>query len=221
MLHSAKKNLQRFDARRKFFRRLQQARKVLDLGCGTGNNCLELRELYPQLEMYGVDLMEKSAAPDFLAYTQLDLDRCALPYPDNFFDAILLTHVIEHLRFPLSLGDEINRVLKPGGKIYVEAPNWTTMFVPSFGYKRKQHSPFNFFDDPTHLKPWSKHGLFEFLYSSCRLQVEKVGAVRSWLRLPLDPLIIVWGLISGKRGFVISSFWNLYGWSIFAIGVKA
>ncbi len=221
MLHSARKNLQSFDARRKFFRRLPQARKVLDLGCGAGNNCLELRELYPQLEMYGVDLMDKSAVPDFIAYTQLDLDRCVLPYPDNFFDAILLTHVIEHLRFPLSLGDEINRVLKPGGKIYVEAPNWTAMLVPSFGYKREQHSPFNFFDDPTHIKPWSKHGLFEFLYSSCRLQVEKVGTVRSWLRLPLDPLIIVWGLLSGKRSFIISSFWNLYGWSIFAIGVKA
>src|SRR3972149_6057601 len=52
------------------------------------------------------------------------------------FDVIMVAHILEHLHFPLILGSEIRRVLKKGGRVYVETPNWTSVFVPSFGYKR-------------------------------------------------------------------------------------
>lgn len=208
------------DTRRKFFRRLSGAKCVLELGCGDGKNFLELRENFSHLEFYGVDILDRSAVPDFIGYHQLDLDTSTLPYPNDFFDVILFLHVIEHLKSPLRLGGEINRVLKKQGKIYIETPNWTTMFAPSLGFDRERNYPFNFFDDRTHVKPWSKQGLFQFLYQDCQLRVEKVGTRRNWLKFPLDPLIMGYGLMKRDRRYIVSSFWNLYGWCIFGIGSK-
>lgn len=212
--------MRNFDPRFRFIRGLRGER-VLELGCGTGNNCVLIKEIFPKIEIYGVDILDKDAVPAFVNYTKLDLDNtCAFPYPDNFFDAILFTHVIEHLKRPLKLGNEIHRVLKEGGVIFVEAPNWTSVLVPSIGFKREQHNPFNFFDDPTHLRPWSKQGLFEFIFNNCKLQVVKIGTVRNKPKILFDPFIILLGLMTGKRYRLISGIWNIVGWSIYGIGIK-
>ena len=179
-----------------------------------------LRTLLSSVEIEGVDIVCHQDLPDFYSFKALDLDAGILPFPDNYFDAIMFTHVIEHLREPLALGQEVNRIMKSGATIYVETPNWTTVFAPSFSFHREQHSPFNFYDDPTHTKPWSKHGIFEFLSQNCQLNVLKVGSTRNWARLPFDFILIPRGLIKGDRPQVVASFWNLYGWCIYGIATK-
>jgi len=45
-----------------------------------------------------------------------DVWQNGLPYPDNHFDAVILSEVIEHLNFnPLPVLQEINRILKKTG----------------------------------------------------------------------------------------------------------
>jgi SAM-dependent methyltransferase len=206
----------------RFLASLGSHSRVLDLGCGSGIRSSLLKQIHPNSEIYGVDRIERERVPHFVIYKKVDLDVEPLPYPDGFFDAIIFNHVIEHLKQPLQLGSEINRVLKRDGKIYVETPNWTTIFVPSFGFKREQlDSPFNFYDDPTHVKPWSKQGIFAFLAQNCELQVEKVGTVRNWARVPFDPLEILRACAKGERRHVVGSVWNLYGWCIYGIARKA
>jgi len=56
-----------------------------------------------------------------------DIDVEALPYPDGFFDVVLFMSVIEHLYFPRHAVDEIARVLKPGGLLFLETPNAVAM----------------------------------------------------------------------------------------------
>lgn len=219
MIQTFKKYLKYHDIRQKFYMNLGSPLRVLDLGCGTGNTALVLKEMYPEVEVFGVDQLEEKEIPDFVNYQKINLDSDVLPYPDNSFDSVIFIHVIEHLSSPLRLGSEINRVLKNGGKLYIETPNWTSVLVPSIGFKREQSYPFNFYDDPTHVKPWSKHGLFEFLRKS-KLRVEKVGTVRNWIKMPFDLVFIIINFIKGDRPRIVGSFWNLYGWCIYGIGVK-
>jgi len=208
------------NVRNRFYRRLQDKARVLDLGCGTGDNGMILKTFHPSIELYGIDILPDTAIPSFYTYKAIDLDKGALPFPDEYFDAVIFIHVIEHLHSPLQLGKEINRVMKKGAQIYVETPNWATLFVPSFGFHRDQHHPFNFYDDPTHIKPWSKHGLYEFLFKSCNLNVTNVGSTRIWLRIPFDFFGILLGILQRDRARIVYSFWNLYGWCIFGIGEK-
>ena len=65
-------------------------------------------------------LYEKNGVP----FCGLNL-RCAkLPYESGSLDAVIMCEVLEHLNFnPLPVLQEINRILKPGGLIYIGMPN--------------------------------------------------------------------------------------------------
>ena len=66
------------------------------------------------------------------AFVTLDLvpgpnvDICAnaecLPFPDGMFDVVISQEVLEHVRDPFRAMREMQRVLKPGGLIYCQAP---------------------------------------------------------------------------------------------------
>ena len=206
--------------KQRFFLSFKKDFKILELGCGIGRNAMFIKKYFNKVEYHGIDILPEEKVDSFINFRNVNLEENKLPYEANYFDAIIFTHVLEHLSNPLSLGNEINRILKKGGRIYIEAPNWSSILVPSFGFHREQHNPFNFYDDPTHIKPWTKHGIYEFLSENCKLKVQKVGIVRNWIRIPLDLFIIIFGFISRNRKRIISSFWNIYGWCVFGIGEK-
>lgn len=45
-----------------------------------------------------------------------------IPKPDNSYDTVLCTQVLEHVEFPQKVICELFRVLKPGGKLFLTAP---------------------------------------------------------------------------------------------------
>ena len=112
--------------------------RVLEVGFGTGLAFPSLGELYR--EIHGIDLtadihavrsvFEPMGIPLFLEKG----DVIKMPYPDNFFDSVLMVSILEHLK-PVELEQafaEVRRVLKPGGQMVygtpVEKPFMVFMF---------------------------------------------------------------------------------------------
>ncbi|MFZ2388016.1 MAG: class I SAM-dependent methyltransferase [Polaromonas sp.] len=59
-----------------------------------------------------------------LKVTGCDIETEKLPFADDSFDDILLNEVFEHLRIDLNFTmDEIRRVLRPGGRLWLSTPN--------------------------------------------------------------------------------------------------
>jgi SAM-dependent methyltransferase len=72
-----------------------------------------------QIEYYPVDLM-----PDKYAYgiKTIKMDVTNLNYPENYFDAVICNHVLEHIRDDNKAMTEMCRVLKPHGWAILNTP---------------------------------------------------------------------------------------------------
>ncbi|MBD3244921.1 MAG: methyltransferase domain-containing protein [Candidatus Moranbacteria bacterium] len=102
-----------------------------------GKNVLEIGA-YPYFMTYclkkagfnviGVDInpsrFEGFLAKNDLIVLKIDIERQKLPFDDNSVDNVLFSEVFEHLgQNPLFAIQEINRILKPGGKFILTTPN--------------------------------------------------------------------------------------------------
>lgn len=98
-----------------------QGKKVLDIGCGNGQICREFNK--NKNKIYGVDIEDVRKFKDF----QFSLvDSATLPYENDLFDIIISNHTIEHIPDQARHLDEIYRVLKPDGIVYIATPNKTS-----------------------------------------------------------------------------------------------
>lgn len=99
---------------------------VLEVGVTPG----QFTELLVQsgYKVSGVDLdpAKRQALWDRLGVDvrQANLEREPLPFPDNSFDWVVFSEVIEHLVYsPLPVLREFRRVLRPGGRVLITTPN--------------------------------------------------------------------------------------------------
>jgi len=56
-----------------------------------------------------------------------DLDVTPYPLDSNFADEIHFYHVLEHLNDPIKKLEELHRILKPGGLLYMRVPHFSSM----------------------------------------------------------------------------------------------
>lgn len=102
---------------------LKFARVLID-GCGVG---MYVKALMPYAnEMVGIDIEEEhlEIAKHTVPEAQLDLAAAEqLPYPDSYFDLVLSHEVIEHVQDDKAACAEMVRVLQPGGRAVIFAPN--------------------------------------------------------------------------------------------------
>lgn len=100
-----------------------KGKKILDIGCATGLFLSYMKKL--GWETFGVEIC-KSAAEYGNTNRGLNIYTGTLDtagYPDDYFDIIHFSHVIEHINNPNIFIEDIYRVLKPGGLIYCITPN--------------------------------------------------------------------------------------------------
>lgn len=108
---------------REFVRQRRAEIVVLDHGCGSGGNRKYLSEIGVE-NVVGIDWW--AAGADYLA------DAHRLPFPDQSFDVVLSTAVLEHCYFPHVAVREIARVLRPGGTLLMGASFWESWHGESF-----------------------------------------------------------------------------------------
>lgn len=108
----------------------RKAKTVLDLGCGTGRHVIFFAQ--QGFDVYGLDSsaqglkLTKNWLEEEKVQAHLSLHTMPepLPYPEHFFDAVVSLQVIHHgtLATIRKVTREINRVLKPGGLLFVTVP---------------------------------------------------------------------------------------------------
>jgi len=100
---------------------LPRPARILDAGCGSGRNMVELARLG---EVTGVELSATSAAlaRERHAGTVVEGSVMEMPFPADSFDLAVSLDVIEHLKDDCGALRELRRVVAPGGALLVTVP---------------------------------------------------------------------------------------------------
>jgi SAM-dependent methyltransferase len=121
--------------------------RLLDVGGGTGDFTAEIVNILGIKEAVIVDINEyalRQASSKGLKAIKVDITREPLPFPDNYFDVVVMVEVVEHLYDPDYAISEVRRVLKPGGFIVISTPNlawWVNRLVLLLGFQPYLSSP--------------------------------------------------------------------------------
>lgn len=113
--------------------RAKKSGRILDIGCASGIFLLGMKSR-PGWEAIGVEINPHAA--NIAKENQLDvftgtLDAAA--FPSNWFDAVTLWDVLEHLHDPTASLREIHRILKPDGILVIRVPNVSSRDAKWFG----------------------------------------------------------------------------------------
>ena len=143
---------------------------LLDVGCGSGTY-LDLMRALGWERVVGVDLGSAAIAT---AREALGIEAYAgelrdVGFPEATFDAITLSHTLEHVADPVALLAEVRRVTKPGGRIVIAVPNARSLL------SRMLRRYWLGFDTPRHLVNFSRLGLHTVLVKA-GLRVESLEA---------------------------------------------
>ncbi len=100
---------------------LNASTKVLDIGCGTGNNA-DLIQKITHSQLYGLEpstgmLHRATQKNENILFKQGH--AADIPFEDDYFDFIYMTDVIHHIPDIKMMFAEIKRVLKKNGKICI------------------------------------------------------------------------------------------------------
>lgn len=161
--------------------------RVLDIGCGSGYTLMILKDIYPNMEAYGTDIVKTLDLPEFVLFYPIDLETDMLPFNEDFFDFVICHGVIEHIRNVTGLFSEAYRVLKKGGIFHLLTENYTTVFLPSVFINK--HGV-NFWDDYTHLRPYTKKSL-KRLFHLAGFGECKITTPRNIFIILAAPLLLV------------------------------
>lgn len=187
--------------------------KVLDIGCLGWR----LKKARPELTHAGCDIGELKDVPDGFDFKICDLNTDSLPWEDDTFSLVVISHVIEHLSNPILCMGEAVRVCRPGGYIYLEAPS--DRAVIPFPFKAGPHAFLNHWDDPTHHRPWSPRAMYRLItgYNCIPVSYDYITDTKSKLTLILH---LFRNFLSPRDDLITEKWWGAIGFSAYAVAKK-
>jgi 2-polyprenyl-3-methyl-5-hydroxy-6-metoxy-1,4-benzoquinol methylase len=174
--------------------------RLLDVGCGDGANSRLLLKLRPGLHIEGITHSAEEAR-----LAARSMDRCLVadiegdlpPELAGGYDAIIFSHVLEHLNYPETVVARFVEYLNPGGQLIIAVPNvaaWRTRLRLVKG--DFEYEDFGIFDN-THLRFFTHKTAAKHLLSKCR-NLESVasnveGSIPLWpFRRAMPDAMVTW-----------------------------
>jgi len=154
------------------------ARSVLDIGSGRGFMLYYLKKYFGCTTAIGTQISRPAVefARRRLGLEIHDRDLLELPVEPERYDVVTIWHVLEHVQRPEEYLQRIFQVLKPGGCLAVEVPNynsWTRKLTKQYWLGLDLDYHLYFFSPATLSRLLEKHGFriekihtFSFEYST-------------------------------------------------------
>ena len=114
---------------------LRAGHRVLDLGCGGGRHSYEAMRrgatvvaldadagIVHEVWQFVQSMVEAGDLAGSPPGGAINADALALPFPDQSFDRVIASEVLEHIWADERAMAELNRILRPGGKLAVTVP---------------------------------------------------------------------------------------------------
>ncbi len=185
---------------------LQPADAVLDIGCANGAHTVKAAGRVKHVVGLDYDVGQLRVASASVRDLGLDNVKllawdltAAFPFPAATFDAALFLDVIEHLAPRSRVLSEIQRVLRPGGRLMVSGPNRETTWR-----RRLREAGLFSYQDPDHKVEYTEA---EFL--------DELRAGGFVPQLPVEPIVYdtPWaGMIDAIGGVSLGLYSRLSRW---------
>jgi 2-polyprenyl-3-methyl-5-hydroxy-6-metoxy-1,4-benzoquinol methylase len=102
-------------------------RRILDVGCGAGDNAQLILANLPDCEVHGVTHSQAESELARRRMTSCSVWDIEGEIPAGFagrkFDAIIFSHVLEHLRNPELVLEKFTSLISDGGSVLIAVPN--------------------------------------------------------------------------------------------------
>lgn len=160
----------------------QKPLRMLDVGAGC-DSCRLAKRWFPSLEFHGIDRGDTNYCETYREdyarmdrFFDLNLEEADLSLvPDNCYDIITATHVIEHITTGAEIVSQLAAKLKLGGVMYIEFPGPRSLHLPGGLW---------FHSDPTHVRVYDYKDVANMALKA-GLCVVRAATRRDWRKIVL------------------------------------
>lgn len=207
---------------RRISKHLKDGAKILDVGCGNGRFLKYLLN-YGKYELYGTE-MEGNSAKRAMRIPEIKLKVGSLErndFSENYFDAITLFHVFEHLTEPKQILNTISKIVKTNGIAVFSFPNIASFQSKIFKGKWLHLDPprhLFFFEPECFINIMQEYGFKIIKKHYFSLEQNPFGAIQSILNLTTKKREVLFESLKGNKNYIKEySKFNLFFQKIFFI----
>jgi SAM-dependent methyltransferase len=210
------RHLSWIDTRAKFVDNTPPGGSLLYVGSSEGETLGHFAELRPDLKLFATDLAGRPEKyPPGCVFHRGDIQKDRLPWPAGCMDSIACIHLVEHLMSLDLLFEEAARLLKPGGRIFIETPHLKTVILQSLPGAWAGMFPMSFYDDLTHTKPVAT-GVLAHAARRTGFKIISSGTSRNWLFAMSYPFF----LLAPPSRQKFTARLHCLGWSAYLIAER-